>query len=79
MTDELVKFLTSERTLRGLSMREVARRAEVSPACVHSWEHGQKDPCLKNLRAWAKALGFQVIVWPDTTVNPPAPRGSDHA
>lgn len=66
--DPLVLTLTTERSRRNLSMREVARAAGVSPSCVHSWEHGTRAPSLDNLRAWAASLGFDLIL---TCVLPP--------
>lgn len=71
-TDAIVAALTSERTRRGVSMRAVAREAGVSPACVHSWEHGTRAPSLHNLRAWAQALGRDLAL---TCPNLPAMQG----
>jgi transcriptional regulator with XRE-family HTH domain len=63
-SDAVVSTLTAERGRRGLSMREVARGAGVSPSCVHSWEHGTRAPSLDNLRAWAASLGYDLILAP---------------
>lgn len=66
--DAAVSALTAERERRGLSLRAVARLSGVSPSCVHSWEHGTRDPSLANLRAWAGALGHALTL---TRVIPP--------
>lgn len=62
IVDPVVAALTAERKRRGLSMRAVARLADVSPSCVHSWEHGTRDPSLANLRAWAAALDHALVL-----------------
>lgn len=60
--DVMVSTLTAERQRLGLSLRAVARRSDVSTSCVHSWEHGTRNPSLSNLRAWAQALGFHLTL-----------------
>lgn len=62
MSDLTTEQLAEARTKSGLSLRAVARMAGVSPSCVHSWEHGTRDPSLRNLHAWAKALGFDLTL-----------------
>lgn len=70
----IVPFLAAERRRSGLSMRAVARLADVSPSLVHDWEKGIKCPSLYNAGVWAEALGYRLIAVPcmsRTDVLPP--------
>ena len=62
---DIVRTLAAERRQSGMSMRAVARLTDVSPSCVHSWEHGTRDPSLGNLIAWAAALGYRLSLTRD--------------
>lgn len=69
--DPIVLRLTAERSQQGMSLRAVARLADVPPSCVHSWERGTRMPSLANMRAWAGSLGYDLTL---TRVTPPVDR-----
>jgi transcriptional regulator with XRE-family HTH domain len=63
--DLILDTLHAERVERGLSLLDVARL--VGRATCNStwqWETGYNDLRLSSLRAWAGALGFDVVLMP---------------
>jgi transcriptional regulator with XRE-family HTH domain len=48
------------RQARGLSVRGLAKEAEVSPETVYSVEHGKRQPSVRTLSKIARALGVEV-------------------
>jgi transcriptional regulator with XRE-family HTH domain len=48
------------REAKGLSVRGLAREAEVSTETVYSVEHGRRQPSVRTLGKIARALGVQV-------------------
>ena len=48
------------RKASGLSVRGLAREAQVSTETVYSVEHGRRQPNLKTLSKIARALGVEV-------------------
>ena len=54
---ELGRNLIQLRTERGVSLREAARRAEISPASLSAIEKAQSSPTLATLSKILKALG----------------------
>ncbi len=56
MSTAVSNTISSLRTLRGLSRRELARRAECSDTTVRKVESGDQDPSLGLLRRLLDAL-----------------------
>ena len=48
------------RQARGLSVRGLAKEAEVSAETVYSVEHGKRQPSVRTLGKIARALGVEV-------------------
>jgi len=48
------------RQARGLSVRGLAKEAEVSTETVYSVEHGKRQPSVRTLGKIARALGVEV-------------------
>jgi transcriptional regulator with XRE-family HTH domain len=48
------------RQARGLSVRGLAKEAEVSTETVYSVEHGRRQPSVRTLGKIARALGVEV-------------------
>ena len=48
------------RQTRGLSVRGLAKEAEVSTETVYSVEHGKRQPSVRTLGKIARALGVEV-------------------
>ena len=48
------------RQARGLSVRGLAKEAEVSTETVYSVEHGKRQPSVRTLSKIARALGVEV-------------------
>jgi transcriptional regulator with XRE-family HTH domain len=61
------------RERQGLSLREVARQAQISPEALSSIESGKRYPSLRTLEALAGALRIQVIIGPEETTIEPVP------
>jgi transcriptional regulator with XRE-family HTH domain len=57
---DLGGFVRAERKAAGLSMRELAARAEVSSAYLSQVERGRHEPSLTVLAALAEALGLSL-------------------
>src|SRR5471032_1584292 len=57
---ELGDRLRRERSARGLSLRELARRLEVSPSLVSQIETGKIQPSLRTLYAMVSELGVSL-------------------
>ncbi len=49
------------RANRGLSVRGLAKEAEVSTETVYSVEHGRRQPSMKTLGKIARALGVDPV------------------
>lgn len=65
MSDPIVEALRAERKQRGWTQTDVGRRVgHTSYQSVWSWENEAQEPRLSSLRAWAKALGFDVVLVP---------------
>ncbi len=47
------------RQARGLSVRGLAKEAEVSPETIYSVEHGKRQPSVRTLGKIARALGVE--------------------
>lgn len=60
--DVIVEQLTEARRWQGLSLRAVADRADTGVSNVHNWEHSAKAPSITNLRKWARALGYDLVL-----------------
>ena len=56
----LGKRLREERTERGISLRELARRLEVSPSLVSQIETGKIQPSVRTLYAMVSELGVSL-------------------
>lgn len=55
----LGRQLAAERTAAGLSQRDLAKRAGVSPEAIYRYENGKRDIPMKVLNAIAVALGLR--------------------
>jgi len=65
MSDPIVKALRAERKRRGWNQTQVGQEMGHSTyQSVWSWENEAMEPKLSSLRAWAKALGFDVVLVP---------------
>lgn len=62
--DPLVQRLVAARLDAGLTQREVADAAGISPNTVNACERGYNAPNLASTRKWAKALGFELTLVP---------------
>lgn len=63
VTDPVIHQLRSERMGRGLSQREVGELiGNTSYGSIYNWECGVNSPTLQNLRIWAEALGYEVVL-----------------
>ena len=72
--------LRSERTARGLSLRELARRASVSPSLLSQIETGKIFPSVGTLYAIVHELGVSIdeVFVPDDMDPRPAARSPCH-
>lgn len=59
---ESSRLLQSLRRASGLSLREVARRAETSHATVSAYEQGRVDPTTTTFSRVVRATGFTVEI-----------------
>jgi transcriptional regulator with XRE-family HTH domain len=50
------KSITEHRLKRGMTQVELARKSGVHPVCINQYEHGKREPRLRNLRLIARAL-----------------------
>ena len=48
------------RESRGMSTRALAREAEVSTETIYAIEHGRRQPTVRTLGKFARALGVEV-------------------
>ena len=62
MTDTIVEALTVARKVAGRSLADVAEHAGVATNSVCRWECGHGLPGLTGLRAWAGALGYELVL-----------------
>jgi len=67
--------LVALREALGMSQREVARRAGVSPDSLSKWERGYYQPDDVNAAKWASALGMRLRV--TRTLEPMEVTGSN--
>jgi len=64
---ELKDFLKNSRHIRhlkGMKLNELARRTKATSSFLSQAEKGTTKPSLDSLSAWAKALGYEVLVVP---------------
>lgn len=57
-----VRDLRMLRKSRGLTMKELATRLDVTASALGKWEIGMNDPSMPRLEQWAEALGAHVTV-----------------
>lgn len=71
------KTLKEWRLARGLTVEELAKKANVSRSTLRTAEHGLKAPRYSTLVGLADALGVKQdqIIWPETFKNPPRNKG----
>lgn len=62
--DPIVEQLRAERVRRGWSEWDIASRVGCDQSAVNHWERGRRNPLPSNLRAWAGALGFDLLLVP---------------
>jgi transcriptional regulator with XRE-family HTH domain len=55
--EEIIKYLVQLRKRRGVSLRELARRADVAPASLSAIEKGRSSPTLATLHKLLNAMG----------------------
>ena len=77
--DSIIRELIARRNGAGLSLREVARRSGISVGGLCELEQGKHSPVLSNLQAWARVLGYDVVltrvILPGVTADPEHDRG----
>jgi transcriptional regulator with XRE-family HTH domain len=61
-TKTIATQLVELRVTLGMSQRDVARRAGVTPDALSKWERGYYRPDDANLAKWASALGMRLRV-----------------
>lgn len=63
--DPILDALRAERERRGWSQTELGERlGRRSYNTAYNWECGVNEPKLSSLRAWARALGYDVTLTP---------------
>jgi len=55
--EEMIKYLVQFRKRQGVSLRELARRADVAPASLSAIEKGRSSPTLATLHKLLNAMG----------------------
>lgn len=60
----IILMLRSERRIRGLSQRKLAKMIGCDPSVLTKWEFGVTSPTLDRLNSWASALGFDLEIIP---------------
>lgn len=61
--DPIVAELRAERRRQGLTQTDVARAiGRATYQTVHQWEKGTNHPKIDNVRAWADALGYEIVL-----------------
>jgi transcriptional regulator with XRE-family HTH domain len=60
----IVAQLRADREDRGWSQAALARRIGVGTSTVQTWEDGSRQPVLRHLLAYARALGRRVTLTP---------------
>jgi transcriptional regulator with XRE-family HTH domain len=65
MNDPIVEALRAERERRVWTQKQLGQKLGRSThQTIWVWENGANEPKLSSLRAWAKALGFDVVLVP---------------
>jgi transcriptional regulator with XRE-family HTH domain len=72
----LVAELAAARHRLGLTQREVAERALLTPSLIGAWEAGWKTPQLPGLIAYARAVGCEIAVVPAAAAERQSRRAS---
>jgi transcriptional regulator with XRE-family HTH domain len=63
VSDPIVAALKAERKRQGLSLERLGKRmGRHTYQTVWQWESGTHAPTLASLRAWADALGFDLVL-----------------
>ena len=75
MTKTIATQLVELRVTLGMSQRDVARRAGVTPDALSKWERSHYAPTDANLAKWASALGMRLRV--SRTLEPMEVTGSN--
>jgi transcriptional regulator with XRE-family HTH domain len=60
----VVAALRQERQNQGLTLRELAAKADVSRSAIETCENGKHAPLLPILALWAAGLGFELTLKP---------------
>jgi transcriptional regulator with XRE-family HTH domain len=71
--------LRARRTARGLSLRELARRLDISPSALSQIETGKSRPSVSTLYAIVSELGMSLDELFGGVARAPAPKGGDAA
>jgi DNA-binding XRE family transcriptional regulator len=67
VADPIIGELRAERKRRRLSQQELGNQlGRATYNTVWQWESGANEPTLGNLRAWAAALGYDLVLAPVT-------------
>lgn len=62
-SDPILAVLRAERRRQGLSQEALAQRlGRTTYQTIWQWENEINSPQLTNLRAWAEALGYAVVL-----------------
>lgn len=74
--DAIIEQLKCERLRRGLTMQQLAESiGRKSYQSIWKWESRTQDPGISNLRRWAAALGYRILLAP----LPPELKGRRHS
>lgn len=65
--DPIITTLRTTRLRRGIHQGTIAQATGVDRTSVTGWENGRVQPPLPRLRAWAAALGYDLILVGDGT------------
>ena len=72
-TDPIITILHRRRLELGLTCTALAGLTGARSQQIAAWEDNINHPTLPRLRIWAAALGYDVILWPNSD-PPPCPK-----
>jgi len=72
-TDPIITILTNRRIKLGLTRTALATRIGALNQQISGWEENINHPTIARLRIWAAALGYDIILWPNSD-PPPCPK-----
>lgn len=73
----IIARLAAQRRASGVTQARLARRLHVIQATVSGWETGDHQPDLRQIEAFAEALGLRILIVP--AANPALHRREETA